>query len=174
MIRRRRRNEIGVVLALAAASSCHSNVPNLNPACALNSDCDSPLVCVFSLCHNQCVQSRDCPDGERCVSSGQYNVCLLPKESSCADDVPCEGVLICAPDEQCRDSCQNAEQCTAVKDQTCTSNVCIDVIESDMGVTDASEAMTSADSQADASAPSVVATAQNHPIGVAVDDTNLY
>src|SRR6478735_6739659 len=46
----------------------------LAKGCALSSDCKSPLVCVFQLCHDECADTSDClrtygaDSGARCVS----------------------------------------------------------------------------------------------------------
>ena len=63
-----------VTLAIASAASSGCSSTKSQPAtlaqgCSLNSDCTSPLICVFSLCHDQCAASRDCPNGELCVST---------------------------------------------------------------------------------------------------------
>src|SRR5579862_1930676 len=70
---------------LAMGASCNSSSQvGLSQNCSLNSDCDSPLVCVFSRCHQQCKTSEDCASGERCVASGGGgdNVCQLAQEVS--------------------------------------------------------------------------------------------
>ena len=49
----------------------------LAKGCTLTSDCQSPLVCVFQLCHDECKTTEDClhqygqDSGARCVSSGE-------------------------------------------------------------------------------------------------------
>jgi hypothetical protein len=55
----------------ATAASCSSSVTpaKLTEGCAINSDCDSPLVCAFQVCHQQCTSARDCPKSELCVTA---------------------------------------------------------------------------------------------------------
>lgn len=101
-------------LGLVALGACHTDTSpaGLSATCSLNSDCNSPLVCVFSRCHNACVDSGDCPSGERCVpATGQYNVCQLPSESTCADGGSCESTEVCGSDGQCRAPCTTAQDC---------------------------------------------------------------
>lgn len=101
--------------AAVSAASCggSSSSVGLAASCALKSDCDSPLVCVFSRCHQQCNTSDDCSAGERCVSSGESgaNVCQLQEETSCAT-ASCAGTQVCtASDMQCRMPCQTTLDC---------------------------------------------------------------
>ena len=44
--------------ALGMTSSCNSSksAVGLGAGCAINSDCNSPRVCAFGLCHAQCAQ----------------------------------------------------------------------------------------------------------------------
>jgi hypothetical protein len=138
---RRRGAAIGLVLGLpvalaltgTASSGCNSTkaaLATLAQGCSLNTDCTSPLVCVFSLCHNACVESRDCPNSEICVSVGADNVCELPQESACSGSAPCETGLICVSN-QCRDACGTASgeagiaQCL-VAGQSCIQGACYD------------------------------------------------
>jgi len=128
----RRRAAIGLVLGLPmtlalAVPACSSSKPplaSLDHGCSINSDCNSPLVCVFSLCHDACTESRDCPAGERCVSAGANSVCELPGESACSATSPCPTGLICAADLRCRDACTTAQPCVA--GQSCIDGLCYD------------------------------------------------
>ncbi len=103
--------------ALAAGASCGGpSQVGLSQSCSLNSDCDSPLVCVFSRCHQQCKTSEDCASGERCVASGNGGdeVCQLAQESSCSGGAGCAGNEVCTPiDLQCRMGCQSSLDCRA-------------------------------------------------------------
>src|SRR4051812_31179986 len=50
-----------------ASGSRSSSPGGIAEPCVLNSDCDSPLVCVFGECHVQCLTSVDCAAGQACV-----------------------------------------------------------------------------------------------------------
>ena len=177
-----RRNRSGSMLvwALAAAApalgfaGC-SSAPSqggLAYGCSINSDCNAPLICAFTRCHSECTESRDCPTGQRCVLSGTSGVCQLPAESSCSAGAMCASPLVCAPDQQCRNSCQTAAQC--VEGQSCSSDACFDSIE--IGTDAGSDASASDAPAGDGNAGAIVtlATAQANPLGVAVDGENLY
>lgn len=119
---------LGAFIALGAcvaASSCGSDNTSTKKAvgCTLNSDCDSPLICVYQRCHQACGASSDCPDGQRCVagdSASAAHVCQLPVESSCASEVSCTGDQLCsATDQQCRTPCHSSKDC--VKGDYCES-----------------------------------------------------
>jgi hypothetical protein len=109
---------IGTALSLAtlvaaAGSSCNSSsgAKSLDQSCSINSDCNSPLICAFSKCHDACTESRDCPSGERCVLSGTTGVCQLPAEALCAAGTPCETGEVCGADLQCRVQCTTTGGC---------------------------------------------------------------
>jgi hypothetical protein len=102
---------VGFVLVVAMAASCSSNSASVGGGCSINSDCESSLVCVFGRCHNQCVESRDCPSGQRCVASTSGGVCQVPAESSCAPGFLCQSSQVCGPDLQCRLACTTAGGC---------------------------------------------------------------
>jgi hypothetical protein len=148
---------VPIVLGLAvAASSCHSSKnaeATLAQGCSINSDCNSPLICVFSLCHDACAESRDCPQGERCVSVGVDNVCELPSESTCSATQACPGGLLCWTDMQCRNPCDALQPCIA--GNVCIDNVCFSPSETADGGLDAgSDAPAGPDgSQKDSSSP---------------------
>ncbi len=101
--------------ALAMAPGCGSSnqLAAIAQNCSLNSDCNSPLLCVFTRCHNACKSATDCPLGERCVPSGtgMDNVCQLPVESDCAGGVTCEGNQVCSAGQQCRQPCAAPGDC---------------------------------------------------------------
>jgi hypothetical protein len=82
-----------VPVALAACvSGCNPKVVQPDTTgCVLNSDCDSPLVCVLGTCHDQCEDAHGCPQGQQCVAIDGGNVCVLPSESTCADGGACLG-----------------------------------------------------------------------------------
>ena len=39
------------------------------PGCTLNSDCIAPRICMSGVCMIECIESRDCNVGERCIES---------------------------------------------------------------------------------------------------------
>jgi Putative metal-binding motif len=108
-----------------AAASCGESTPahKLAKGCSINSDCDSPLVCAFQSCHQQCDASRDCPDSELCVTSVRpHSVCQFPSEASCAYNSQCVTGEVCARDGHCRDQCAADRDCIA--GQVCASGAC--------------------------------------------------
>jgi hypothetical protein len=135
---KRRRSIVGTVVGLSAvgvltagAPSCNSSPPLVGLAgnCSLNSDCNSPLACVFSHCHTQCHASSDCPTGERCVPAGGVDggtdgVCQLPAESTCSFG-PCAGNQVCGSDFQCRAPCGPTTTC-GLGATTCSGSQCLD------------------------------------------------
>jgi hypothetical protein len=104
-----------VFLAGAGIASCgNSSGANLSANCSINTDCNAPLVCTFARCHEQCAASRDCPSGERCISSpGTGGVCQLSLESTCGAGNVCHGTEVCGADQQCRTPCTSAGGCQA-------------------------------------------------------------
>jgi hypothetical protein len=96
-----------------ACSSDDELVPvGLAKPCSLNSDCRSPLVCVFRLCHAQCEEDRDCVGEQRCVAGYDGNVCQLDSEIACGTDTECPARQVCGDDGECRDLCQKDADCT--------------------------------------------------------------
>ena len=73
------------LLAITAAScSASSKKLDLGGGCIQNSDCNNPLSCKFASCHQQCVQSRDCPTGQQCVAADDGSgVCQTQTEAAC-------------------------------------------------------------------------------------------
>jgi hypothetical protein len=123
----------GATGAGGAASSMGGN-------CALNSDCQAPLVCNDGRCGSMCAASRDCPAAQRCVIASGGNVCQLVTESHCAHNSDCLTPLVCAVDQQCRNQCVNARDCIA--GQVCRSDgTCADP--SEIGVRDGGPACVS-------------------------------
>ena len=121
-VRRRAAQGVGVMAALVAAvsaASCSGGTAatvGLAETCSLNSDCDSPYVCVFQRCHQQCATSEDCAVlGARCVvtqgDGGTAHVCQLNTEANCSD-TPCAAGQTCtATDNQCRTECATNANC---------------------------------------------------------------
>jgi len=108
----------------------HVKVALLSQDCLINSDCLSPLACAFKACHVQCLSSRDCDGGARCLAADHpYKVCQLSTELSCTSNRDCKEKLICGVDGQCRDGCQADTDC--IEGQRCVSGTCADVNELD-------------------------------------------
>lgn len=117
----------GIILAsFLAACGGNDKKLQLGGTCALNSDCNNPLVCKFSACHQSCSETRDCPTGERCIQVDNVGICQLATETSCSATSPqCKTPLVCASDKICRNTCAAGGDC--LKGQECIVNVCIDV-----------------------------------------------
>ena len=84
-------------LLLVLASACTRPPATLGTECNLNSDCDAPLVCRLRRCRRQCVDSRDCGAGLRCLLLPEEGgACQLPAEASCALSSECPSELVCS------------------------------------------------------------------------------
>lgn len=125
-----------VSLLLASQIGCSSTVDEqielaqLAQNCLVNSDCLDPLVCAFEACHTECVSSRDCDDGARCVAAARpYKVCQLESERDCERLSDCAAGLVCGIDGECRDQCVTDNDC--VQNQRCVSGTCADADELD-------------------------------------------
>jgi formylglycine-generating enzyme required for sulfatase activity len=115
---------VGLLVAGACSDSGASRVA-LAGGCAINSECNQPLVCAFRTCHDACKSSRDCPDSERCVASDRpFSVCQLPSERDCSYNSQCGTGQVCGVDGQCRDQCSTTRDCVA--GQLCVSGTCAD------------------------------------------------
>jgi hypothetical protein len=115
---------------VSAALGCTDDkvTPPIGQMCIQNSECKNPLSCTFGLCHSACVESRDCPTGQTCVTDKTaddeaVNICLLPKERECVRNSDCPGKFTCANDFICRNPCEADKDCTT-KTQKCVENVC--------------------------------------------------
>jgi hypothetical protein len=116
-----------VAIGTPSCSSSSKSPEGLAEGCSINSDCNDPLVCAFSLCHQQCAASRDCSQSERCIETNGVGVCELPAESSCAMGKTCTGGLVCGPDQQCRAPCTTSTVSTAcAQEQVCSQGLCYD------------------------------------------------
>jgi hypothetical protein len=108
------RRDVGVVEAIGAT-------------CLINSDCLNPLVCVFGRCHEQCLETRDCAIGQRCIKSSGGGVCQKESERRCVASESCPLPLFCAADLQCRNACAGDIDCT--RNQRCAGGACADIDE---------------------------------------------
>jgi hypothetical protein len=113
-----------VAVGTPSCSSSSKQPADLASGCSINSDCADPLICAFSLCHEQCAASRDCSGGEACVKINGNGVCQLPSEAPCSATKACETGLVCGQDSQCRAPCMTVSDCLA--GQLCTAMVCYD------------------------------------------------
>jgi hypothetical protein len=115
---------VSLLLVLGCGSS---SKPPVGQSCSLASECNNPLSCTFGRCHTACVQTRDCPAGQRCVKVTGGNVCQLDEEKRCPASGACQQPLICAIDLLCRNNCTTAADCTL--GQMCASGTCAESIE---------------------------------------------
>lgn len=115
----------------------------LAKGCTLSSDCSSPLVCVFQLCHDECATTEDClrnygaDSGARCVSkgdstgegggggegsSGKHGVCTFPDKVVAANpnakgvDSSCTTLKDCPGSEICGADHQCRDGCSSKSD----------------------------------------------------------
>ena len=120
-----------VLVACGDTADEQKKLAGIAQGCTLNSDCNNPLVCAFQRCHEACVESRDCPPGQRCIAGeDDTNVCQLPDEVSCMTSSGCDGSQVCAIDRECRDACTSENECIGA--QVCaTTGACADPDEVD-------------------------------------------
>ena len=125
----RRGWELGLLLGLvvAAAGCGSSDKPPAGKACLMNTDCNNPLSCTLGKCHVQCLDTRDCQPGQRCIKAATGNVCQLEVEKNCPATGVCVQPLICATDLQCRNNCTTAAECTPF--QVCAGGTCAEATE---------------------------------------------
>ena len=110
MIRRITTVVLGCALALVACANERTPL-QIGAVCRLNSDCGQPLQCKFGGCRRTCVQSRDCDPDDRCVQVDGVGVCRTKSELACVGG--CRAPLVCGPDRQCRNVCNDPTQCGA-------------------------------------------------------------
>lgn len=129
--------------------ACESGA-SLGARCARNGECAAPLVCRIGRCRSECVEARDCPQGQVCLIDAEgLGACELPMLDECA--LSCDAPLICASGH-CRVTCATASECPG--GHVCASGACqrADV---DGGVVDDAgpDAAPSVDASRDANAP---------------------
>ena len=116
-----------VLIAWLLLESCGgSSKVAPTPKCYLSSDCQNPLQCVQTYCVAACVQSRDCPSGERCITATQGNTCQPLETATCQYTSQCTAPLVCALDRQCRNQCQKDVDCTTGQKCTSVTHLCAD------------------------------------------------
>jgi hypothetical protein len=119
---------------LSTAAGCggsSAGAPSQTPPCLHPSDCSGSLVCIQGLCVQQCEQSKDCPNGERCIlaaSGGTTggNICQPPEKRTCSYTSECTIPLVCGVDSQCRSQCQTYVDCPKGQQCTSISKLCAD------------------------------------------------
>ena len=102
--------------------SSSSSQNSVTPHCVLASDCSGALLCIQGFCVEPCAESKDCPNGERCITAPTKtggNSCQPPEKASCTYASDCTVPLVCGVDLQCRSQCQADVDCP--KGQKCTS-----------------------------------------------------
>lgn len=116
---------LGFAGACGDSSDERKAAAKLGEGCVLNSDCNDPFSCTFERCHEQCVDSRDCPGDERCVLTDEdFHVCQLDIETECEEAADCKGDQTCGVDAECRDECDGEGDC--VDGQACSYGLCAD------------------------------------------------
>lgn len=87
---------VALLALLGAAMGCDRPELRTGAECSLNSDCAEPLVCGLERCRRQCVDSRDCGAGLRCLNVGSLGGgCQLPDEAVCTLTSQCGPGLEC-------------------------------------------------------------------------------
>lgn len=104
-----------LALSLAAAGCGVEPRRTLGDQCELNSECQAPLVCRMARCRNECLSTRDCGLGLRCVLAPDgLGVCQLPDETACGDDLDCPESLVCTMEAGCTNACDpGGDDCAA-------------------------------------------------------------
>ncbi len=104
-------------IALLFAFGCTSEEARLSLGgqCELTSECEAPLVCRLERCRRECLSSRDCALGLRCVKAQDgLGVCQLPEERTCVRDSECVTPLVCRT-ESCINECAEDRDCPAAQ-----------------------------------------------------------
>lgn len=117
-------------LCALAALGCERPELSTGAQCSLNSDCGSPLVCALERCRRQCLDSRDCGAGLRCLFVGAAGgACQLPEEASCTLTSECTSGLVCRF-ATCTTECRETRDCgpgaTCQRDPASSANACIE------------------------------------------------
>lgn len=105
--------------------------------CTFSGDCGGGLVCIAARCRTECVTTRDCPIGARCLAGPTgAGRCSLPSESACTTGDDCGVGLDCVTSE-CRTRCTTFADCGV--EQRCeirgggSTGTCVDVPPRDAG-----------------------------------------
>lgn len=116
------------LLSLLLLGSCARPFVVVGDECSLNTDCDEPLICGLNRCRRQCIDSRDCGAGLRCLDIGESGgACQLETEAMCALPTDCEEPLVCSFGT-CTTECVEDRDC--IQGATCemdgTLSTCIE------------------------------------------------
>ncbi len=101
-----------VLLVLSATAGCERPRFHSGEGCEINSDCASPLACVIGVCRRQCVDSRDCGAGLRCLITSETlgGGCQLEHERTCSLASECTAPLVCQSGT-CTTVCREDRDC---------------------------------------------------------------
>jgi hypothetical protein len=114
MSARRTALAIGAAAVLAIGIACSRPTLSLGDGCVINSDCMAPLVCELARCRRQCVDSRDCGAGLRClVTPGSPNGggCQLEHEVQCTLSSDCAASGLVCQNGTCTTMCTTDRDC---------------------------------------------------------------
>lgn len=102
------------LLALVALLAACQSAPTPGASCSLTSDCASPLICRLARCRTECVTSRDCPAGARCLLDGSHiGSCSVEADERCeSGGRACPTGLTCVGD-RCANTCVTDADCAA-------------------------------------------------------------
>ena len=102
---------------------------NPTPRCVRASDCSGALLCIQGFCVDACAESKDCPNGERCITASTAaggNSCQPSEKAKCSYTSDCTLPLVCGVDLQCRSQCQTEVDCPKGQKCTSVSKLCAD------------------------------------------------
>ena len=116
----------GVVLRAAAVAAClggggcslfEGSGRELLAECSFNDECEAPMLCAARQCRVQCRSDRDCTNGWRCRSAGQFDkyVCYEPnvRTTGCVFPSDCTQAYVCA-NHVCSAQCRSDYDCRLV------------------------------------------------------------
>jgi hypothetical protein len=103
-----------ILVCVLLAVGCDRPSFNAGAMCQLNTDCAAPFVCQLDRCRRQCVDSRDCGAGLRCLAlEGETGgACQLPEETGCALSSECPTGLVCSFGT-CTTQCASNRDCAS-------------------------------------------------------------
>jgi hypothetical protein len=95
------------ILVLGYACGDELSRDPVGAQCAINGDCDAPLVCRLERCRVECATTRDCHSTRCVLDEERIGACTVDAEDDCALDSDCPGTLVCR-------SARCVNQCTPV------------------------------------------------------------
>lgn len=117
-----------LVLSFLALLGCERASFVIGDGCDINSDCASPLVCVIDRCRRQCIDSRDCGAGLRCLVDPDAELgggCQLEHERECVLTSECTTGLVCQ-NGTCTTNCVENRDC--VSGAMCEDGACVEAL----------------------------------------------